>query len=548
MSAEAEIVIVGAGPTGLTLACHLLERDVGCRVIDQAPAPTGLSRAIGISPRSLEVFHEIGVAEDAVRRGCPVPLVHIHSQGRQLGQVATSAKTGTRYPFLLTLPQSETEQLLQERFLELGGTLERGVRLVGLDQRPGDEWVSIALERQGRRETIAAQWLIGADGAHSSVRKFAGIEFAGEATDVVFAIVDAHLERPGRKHVGNYYFSPEGLLVLVPLPDGAYRLAATIDALAEDGQALDLDRMQQLVEQRVGGSGVRLRELRNAGWGSTQVRIHTRIAERFRAGRCLLAGDAAHIYSPVGGQGMNSGIQDAYNLAWKLALLIEGRARESLLDSYESERRAVARTVMRATKAQTRMVTIRSRLGVTVRDAVVHNASRLGMLDRRMAPQLAQLDIGYRNGPGIAPALRRGVQGKRAPDVTLECESETPCTLFEVLAESTFTVLVLSPRTSELDAVRQLGRSLAEHYGELVSVRSVWANRDVPSSLECPLIDRSGELHSQLRARKPSAYLIRPDGHVAYAGALSAQASLLTRLEAILGPPRRRAPEGANRL
>lgn len=537
MAVDAGIVVVGAGPTGLTLACQLHRQGVPCRVIDQAPEPTSLSRAVGLSTRSLEVLDELGAAQDAIERGHPIAVANFYSRRGRIGRVTTAGLRGTRFPFILGLPQHDTERVLQDRLGQLGGSVERNTALRRLRQHP--EGASLEVDGPDGPATIEARWVVGADGAHSAVRKLSGIDFAGKATQVVFAIVDAQVDDGPAGDEGHYYFSPEGLLVVVPLPDGTYRFAATIDPKGRPDSALDLGHVQALVDRRVPHRRIRLRDLRNAGWGAAQVRIHTRLAQTFRAGRCVLAGDAAHIHSPVGGQGVNVGIQDAHNLAWKLALVATGRAPESLLDTYEVERRHVAQEVTKATMMQTRMATVRSRPGRAVRDALVARATKKGLLDRKMAPQLAQVAVDYRHSPGIAAAGKSDPQGKRIPDTPLDGPAEAPPTLFGLLRDHPFTVLALSPGRADLPQVADLAEMLRSRFGGLVGVHVLWPGASGAPRSGADLVDRGSELHEHLSVDGPTLCLVRPDGHVAHLAPLAASPSLLAHLEGTLNaaPP-----------
>ncbi len=504
------VLIAGGGPTGLALACQLLRREVPCRVVDKAEGPLSISRAIGLSPRSLEVLDECGVAERLLEVGIATPIAAFHSRGRCIGRLTASAQRGTRFPFMLAVPQWETERLLGERVVELGGSVERGRTLLGVRQE--SEAILATVAGPGGTETVEADWAVGADGAHSQVRKELGIAFPGARTSVVFVIVDAWVEGGPTAGEGRYYFSPEGLLVVVPLPDGSHRLAATV-AREDDSGGLELDALQALVDRRVGGERIELHGLRDAGWGASQVRIHTRTAKRFRAGRTFLAGDAAHIYSPVGGQGLNSGVQDAHNLAWKLALVIQGRASPALLDSYEPERRIASGMALKASSRQTRLATVSGRLAIAARDALISRASRKGLLDRRMAPQIAQFDIDY--GPTVARRPRRGVAGRRVPDTDLIGPAGTPPTVHGLLRGGRAAVLVLSPELSSASALLELRSAIEARHGPSVSTHTLFKGpRGALAACWPPIVDAEGALHQYL-GEESALCVLRPDSHIA---------------------------------
>ena len=513
------IVVAGAGPTGLTLACLLRQRGIACRVLDAADEATRRSRAIGVSPRSLEVLHELGVAERLVDRGLPSAEAVFYSTGRPVGRLTASATRDTRFPYLLAVPQSVTEAVLEARLVELGGRVERSSGLRELRVEPGRPAVCLELDTPEGSVEVEAAWVVGADGSHSVVRRDAGIAFEGDATGNVFANVDTVLGNAPKPGVGHYFFSPQGILVIAPLPDDVYRVTASISQAEAEGP-LTLEDVQRFVTGR-GARGVEVRELRDAGWGVARIPIQTRIASRFRAGRCLLAGDAAHIYGPTGAQGMNGGIQDAHALAWRLALVAAGRAPDMLLDDYARERRAVAVETLHHVELQTRMATARSRLEAAGRDAFLRLASRTGLLDRALAPRISQFDLRYGAG-------RRGdrATGRRVPDVSLTGPDGQATTLFPVLAERWLNVLVTGARPSDAARIDAL-RERVERHGDLVGLRTIWD----PAAGASGLVDRERRLRRFLGSA-PSATLVRPDQYVAARAPLGAPEPVLALLQA----------------
>jgi 2-polyprenyl-6-methoxyphenol hydroxylase-like FAD-dependent oxidoreductase len=534
MRAE-QVVVVGAGPTGLTLACLLRLAGTPCRVVDAAAEPTSRSRAIGVSARSLEVLHRLGVADRLVARGLPSRSAVFYAGGRPVGGLSPATTRDTRFPFLLAVPQSATEALLAERLAELGGTLERGVRLTGLRPGAGAEPVALTLESAAGPERVEAAWVAGADGSHSVVRRDAGVAFSGGATGSVFANVDATLDGGPEPGVGHYFFAPGGMLVIAPLPDGVYRVTASL-APADADQELTLADVQRLVDER-GRPGITVRSLHDAGWGVARVTIQARIADTFRSGRCLLAGDAAHIYGPTGAQGMNGGIQDAHALAWRLALVVAGRGPDRLLDGYAAERRAVAHGVLHHVEQQTTMATVRPRPAIAARNALLRLGTRAGLLDRALVPAINQFDVRYGAGRRAPRAV-----GRRVPDVPLGAGR----TLFHLLAERPFTVLVAGPGPADRDRVAALAEAVRRRgYADLVAVRAVRragpdgsAGSATRSAGEPVPVDATGRLHRFLGAgRTATAALVRPDGHVAAMAPLSSGAAAVLRALSRLAEP-----------
>jgi 2-polyprenyl-6-methoxyphenol hydroxylase-like FAD-dependent oxidoreductase len=533
-ASDEQILIVGGGPTGLTLACQLLLRGVPCRVVDQAPTATTRSRAIGVSPRSLEILDEFDGADELVEHGLPCPAASLYSRGRRIGRVTFEAIPHLRHPFMLAVPQSETERVLGQRLRDLGGHVEREVTVEGVREQASRDGVAVTLAGPNGHEQLSVRWVVGADGAHSTVRKHAGIDFVGADTYDVFVNVDARVDgAPARGEV-HYYLSLAGLTIVVPLADGFCRITSSISHIhGQSDQDLALEEVQAMVAERLEGR-LAIRELRDAGWGVSRVRVHTRMAERFRRGRMILAGDAAHLYGPIGGQGMNSGIQDAHNLAWRLALLERGCGTERLLDGYDAERRAAARVVQRGVERQTRMALTRNRAVVELRNAVIRRATRTGLLDRRLAPEVGQLEVSYGGSPGIARARRRipgraTTLGRRVPNAPLVHAGEQG-SLFDLLSRHPLSLLVLGAGPHHASTLVALSERMQDLYSDSVGVHMiVQAANGAPDQAE--LVDDSGILYRHLAITNPSVCLLRADAHLAYSGSLHDQTALFALLD-----------------
>ncbi|OLT22008.1 hypothetical protein BJF78_33505 [Pseudonocardia sp. CNS-139] len=379
-----DVLVVGGGPTGLLTACELLRRGVGVRIVDRAPAPVPYSKALLLWPRTVDVLTELGLAGEVARRSIPIAAFRYYSEGRELADV--------RFPDALAsraLPQRSTEEMLRERLRTLGGHVEHGVRLLAFDRLDytGDparsDGVTAILEHtDGRVERATASWVVGADGAGSAVRAQLGIAFGGATYPSYFVLGDAFLaEGELAADEAHYFQSRRGVLVVVALPGGLFRFFAS--AAAEPGR-VELADVQRLVDERGPGGLV----LRDPEWTSA-FRVHRRQAESFQLGRVFLVGDAAHAHSPAGGQGLNTGLQDGHNIAWKLAEVVRGRAGYGLLASYTPERHGVARAVLRDTDIQTRAwMTQRGSL-VAARDTALRLAHRSGLIERAYLPTMA---------------------------------------------------------------------------------------------------------------------------------------------------------------
>lgn len=343
---DTDILIVGAGPTGLTLAVALAARGITAVVIDRQAEGLNTSRAAVVHARTLEMLEPLGVSERLVAQGLKAERFTIRDRDRVLVPIHFDTLP-TAYPYTLMVSQAVTEAVLVERLVELGGRVLRPRALLALQQ---DAAGVTAVLDDGQQ--IRARWVVGADGMASVVRQAAGINFSGAAYGESFVLADVRLEDnaavPEREVI--LFFAPAGLVVVAPLPGGVHRIVATVD---DAPQTPDLAYVQELLDAR--GPASARATVREVVWGS-RFRVHHRIADSYRAGRVLLAGDAAHVHSPAGGQGMNTGIGDAVVLADALAVALGGS--ESALDAYARSRRPVAQQVITMAHRLTRLATV----------------------------------------------------------------------------------------------------------------------------------------------------------------------------------------------
>ena len=430
MTEKTNVLIVGGGPTGLTLAVDLARRGVDCRIVEQAPEPSGGSKGKGLQPRTQEVFDDLGVIDRVLAATTLYPPLRVRIgrvpvyQGRM--HKLTAPTDAVPYPMVTMHPQWRTEAVLRERLAELGGKVEQGVELTGFEQDAGG-----VTARLGTGATLRADYLVAADGGKSFVRKALGIGFTGQTRDEERMVLgDVRIEGLGRDHIHVWVRPGKGMVALYPMAgtDTFQMLAPLKPGVVPD---LTLSGSQQIFAERSMLRGVRITELL---WSSL-YRVNIRLADSYRTGRVFLAGDAVHVHSPAGGQGLNTGVQDAYNLGWKLARVLSG-APEALLDTYEEERRPVAARV----------------LGLSTD---LHDKKSF-----KRDEETHQLLVSYRGGS----LARRG--GDRVPDGRVRLADGTRARMFDLLRGTHFTLLSPDPAPRVVNGPEVRAYELAEPYGD----------------------------------------------------------------------------------
>lgn len=378
---QVDVVIVGAGPAGLTAACVLQAKGASVLVLDAAAEGSNTSRAAVIHARTLEVLESIDVTARLMAEGVVVPLFTVRDRSRILVRL-DFASLRTRYPFTLMLPQSRTEQILSTRLRELGGEVHRLNRFTAVRQT-GDRTLVTVVSENGAEQQLRAKFVIGADGMHSSVRESVGIDFPGSAYDQSFVLADVVMDWPLAGDEVQLFFSPAGLVVVAPLPGGHHRIVATVDTAREHPT---LEEIQTLLIAR----GPEQSQVKQVIW-SSRFRVQHRIASAYRSGTVFLVGDAAHVHSPAGGQGMNTGIQDAIDLANVLGQALTGKSAASDLDGYQRRRRPIAQGVVSLTDRMTRLATMKAPVARGLRNVAIKSALQIPPLRRALAMRIAEL-------------------------------------------------------------------------------------------------------------------------------------------------------------
>jgi 2-polyprenyl-6-methoxyphenol hydroxylase-like FAD-dependent oxidoreductase len=534
-----DVLINGAGPAGLIVAALLAEYGVDFQILDSKPGPVEQSRAALVHVRTLELLDRLGLADEAVARGVKTTTVEIYEQGRRAAffpLAGRGAEAATPYPFALGLAQDQTEQLLVEHLARRGHIVSWRTKLIGLAVTPTQTTAAVR-RSDGTDDTISARWVVGADGARSPVRHALGIDFSGGTYSQTGLLADVELELPTGKDL------PEGTLRLnltsggfvgiFGLGNRRHRLFGAVpsgftassnsaevshEAYAEVGSG-DLQRWLDeyfAVDARI----------RSTSW-TALFRIHSRIADHFRSGRAFLVGDAAHIHSPAGGQGMNLAIGDGFNLGWKLAMVATGQAHEQLLDAYEAERYPVAKTVLRgsdrgfALEAASHPVARWVRANIATR--LVAPLTRLSAVQSAIFALFSQIWIAYPHSPAVADErIRRAGPrpGERAPFGRFEVTHQR-ASIFDLCGGVRHHLLLFEgptpdPRSSSR---RHALEGLLAQYTVDITIH------DVPAT--------EPTLHARYGARTPLVWLIRPDGHLAYSGAPDDLDGLRTYLDRI---------------
>jgi 2-polyprenyl-6-methoxyphenol hydroxylase-like FAD-dependent oxidoreductase len=497
--ANISVLIVGAGPTGLALACVLARRGVAFRIIDKAAEYFAGSRGKGLQPRSLEVLEDLGVIGRILANG----RFHLPFRGYDGATVlgdhdmhADRVPTpDVPYASPLIIPQWRVEEILRERLAEFGGRVELATELIGFEQN-GD-CVTATLRRAGGTEQLVADYLVGADGGRSLVRKELGVGFEGETwKDERMLVGDVQVDGLDREHWHSWPKHAAGWVALCPLPStNSFQFQAQI--AADEPDEPGLQRFQQIIDERTGQPGIRLHD---ATWLSL-YRANVRMVDRFRMARVLLAGDAAHVHSPAGGQGMNTGIQDAYNLGWKLGEVLAGAPGE-LLDTYEEERLPVAASL----------------LGITTK---LHRAAVTG--DHRRGPETLQLGINYR-GSSLARDERDSTAlvqaGDRAPDAPCHDPAGKPIRLFDLFRGPHFTLLAFC-REVAAQAITQRFGSSVHRYTVIHAEES--AGNAAPGAA---IVDTADHAYRAYDVEAGALVLVRPDGYIGLIAGCSSAGSV----------------------
>lgn len=473
-----QVLVVGAGPAGLGLACALLQHGIAVRVVDKAAGPATTSRANFLHARGSEVLDRLDALGDLPQRSVRAMQITNYLGDKPIMRIRFGDPGMQTAAPPMVISQAEVEATLRSRLAELGGSIEWGTPLVGMRQHASGVVATV-----GDEETTTA-WLVGCDGASSATRRLAGIGFPRVKLSERFLLADVALDWDLDRSGTTGWIHPGGMIGVMPMPGGLWRVFAYDPAQPAEKPTDSeiLARLEQILPERTG------RDVRvlDADWLS-MFTVHRGLADTYRHGRVLIAGDAGHIHAPFGGQGMLTGLGDVENLAWKLALVIDAGADDALLDTYEAERRPLATEVLRGTSAVTRINVAQGRIGRFVRDRVIAPIFKIAALQRLVTFKASQLWVSYSGGPlAESSPLKGKLTGKPRP----------------------------GDRVADRECLRADG-TLTRLYVEL---RGQWALLAPDDSLRQTARAHLGDRIVTLRSIDRDTWLVRPDGHLAWRG------------------------------
>jgi 2-polyprenyl-6-methoxyphenol hydroxylase-like FAD-dependent oxidoreductase len=538
---DVDVLIVGAGPTGLALAVQLQALGISFRIIDKQLERSRESRALTIQPRTLEVLAGTGVTDKLVAAGHRSAQMRLHF-GTRINRFGLFdvGLDDTAYPFLLFLSQTETERILAEHLAQDRTRVDRGYELQELEQ--DDFGVEARIRHiSGALERTRASYVVGCDGAHSTVRRKALIDTGGSSSKQAFALADLEVDGLERKAIHSF-MSDAGLMYFLPLSNSSgWRLLA-MRPRKHAGSDVTLEKLQSLADACTEGKAL----LRDPEWLSGYS-IQSTSAERYREGRVFLAGDAAHVHGPAGAQGMNTGIQDAVNLAWKLALGASGAATPELLDSYDAERSPVGRTVLRFTNRLFKFATSANPLMKLARTQLAPRLIPLAIKSRPLRTaglrMISELDVNYRRSPIVETGSRimfRGPKaGDRLPDAPV-LRSGQPSTLHAELAGAGFHLLLCGPGWSgrrRQDSPSSYSKHPFAEFPAAAEATSVHRLGIGDAATIKPAADGLVLKRLGLRRHQAALFLVRPDGYIGYRSAGTDLSGVRQYLAKILNTP-----------
>ncbi|GCE29066.1 hypothetical protein KDA_45500 [Dictyobacter alpinus] len=551
---DVDVLIIGAGPVGLTMAHEVQRHGLSCRILDQKLAPSETSRALGVFNRTLEVFETMGMVDKIIPETQPVHFLNVYARKRHLTQVSFESRAfETPFAYPVFCSQVHVEEVLRTKLYTHGVAVEWGTRLVDFQQ--DTEGVSATIQSaEESTQQIQARWLIGCDGGHSLIRKQLHLPFNG-SSDETWLIIDVELDWSLPKDSVYGFFGADATVMAYPFPEGKRWRLLTTHVEEQTDPASVSAQFARIINSVYADEPVIIPE---PLWLSIFT-IQQRHVPNMRAGRSFVVGDAAHVHSPASGQGMNTGIQDAFNLAWKLALVIHNQASEHLLDSYSLEREPIAQNVLRGAKVFTRVLSQQYEVVQQVRNTILNGFYLLPFLrpfyNQQVSAVLSGFAHNYRQSPFVAQdwqvegrnvrALTGITPGDRLPDIRYGVDSTRR--LYDLTRGVQHSALLFVG----IDAHEQDQQQAAHLLEQLVQRHDQWlqpylfvTNEQVQTQLrklvsetyqDAIVLDQYGILHRRFGAEHPTLYIIRPDGYIGYRNQPASIEQLEHYANAVLG-------------
>lgn len=504
------ILVVGSGPTGLTLALNLAQHGIAVRIIDQELYPHPESRALALHSRSLEILERLGALDKILQEGRKITHINVFVAGQKKLTVDISVLKAP-YPFVIVLPQNQIEHILLEKLYQHDVKVERGKKLLS-SQNCGDHVEVDVVCADGNHEHIIAPWLIGCDGAHSAVRHAIKADFKGFQYPFNLVVADINMEASFELDGLNVFIKEKGSTFIFPIKENFYRIAGQYQE-GEVTKPITLNKIEQVILSRCTGSY----QAFDMTW-SSEFKVSHRKASKYRWGRQIIAGDAAHIHSPIGGQGMNTGIQDAYNLGWKLAYVMQKQASTKLIASYSKERMPIAKKVLSMTNKATKLMIQEHKSTVHIYGHFLSWVDKIASFKRKMAYQVSQLAVHYRKSPIVHKRWKCLLSshkihaGDRFADGELiQLQTNEIKRMFELLAYQEHTLFIFVHK-KHLEKGRALKQEIEERLSSWIKVCVISLSQESESDLWCDVQRKNAKQYGRSSL---SAVLVRPDGYIA---------------------------------
>ena len=536
---KVDVLIVGAGPVGLTLAIECRRQGVSFRIVDKNPGPSDKSKALGIWSGTIECMAAMGVVDEFLARSMPGHGLMFHDTGKFLNRICIHEGVESLYPVPMLIPQCWTEEILATHLHRAGVKIERPLELSGMkDDGSGVE--ATLTHPDGTTETIRAKWLAGCDGAHSFARHHLPVTFDGVPENSAFILCDAKVEGDVPPDHLFINWGPTGVCIFFPVKPGIFRLFQVRPDTTNHAPPT-LDEMNSFL--RDNGLG-RLR-MYDPEW-LAYFGVNERFASRARVGRVFLLGDAAHVHSPAGGQGMNTGMQDAFNLGWKLALLTRGRGdTEAIAESFHAERHPIAKMLIEKTTKLLHFGMAHGKFMRVAKDIAVKHLFQTQFVQARLSGELSELHIAYPESPLVVsddPAWHgnKGFKpGTKPRDVALvHAVTREMVSLWRQFLTTKHTLVLFSGTKQDADISSCLAQvaAFAKKYGDYVQVIIIWAGESTVFETTAEVyFDPEGNAHERFGVEQPVWYLVRPDQYLAARGMMTQTELLAAYLKKVLG-------------